>query len=200
MPRKRPERSRDEKVEEILAAAERRLRDQGHAGLSVAGIARDLGVAQNAVYWYFPSRDHLFVAALRRMVAGLVTAKPPHDEGLTVQVLWFVDRLQSLGELRGALSERARSSAVAAEFLAELHSRLRGMLVNALRPHLAEADLDVAADSFLATVEGCIVQRLDEQRRHRVLAYALDRIVSARKPDVRASSPVPSTPRQRDRV
>ena len=182
MPRTRQERSRDEKVEEIVTAAERRLRDQGYSGLSVAGIARDLGVAQNAVYWYFPSRDQLFVAALRRMVAGLVAAKPPREDGLTVQVLWFVDRLQSLHEVRAALSERSRSSPVAAEFLAELNGRLRGMLVNALRSHVAAADLDVAADSFLATVEGCVLQRLDDEKRHRVLAYALNCMLGSAAP------------------
>ena len=66
MPRTRSEVERDAKVAEILEAAVRRLAEGGYDALSVAGIARELGIAQNAVYWYFPSKDDLFAAMLTR--------------------------------------------------------------------------------------------------------------------------------------
>jgi len=182
MPRKRQGRTREEKVEEILEAAERRLRDQGFDGLSVAAIARELGVAQNAIYWYFPSRDHLFVATLRRMLQGIVAAKPPAATGLHNQVLWFVDELQSLHELRAALAERARTSPLAADFVAELNNGLRGMLANALSGRVPESELDLAVDTFVATVEGCVLQHLGVEERHRLLLYALDRLLGAPAP------------------
>ena len=178
MPRRRQEWSREEKVEEILATAERRLRERGFDGLSVAAIARQLGVAQNAVYWYFPSRDHLFVATLRRMLAGILAEKPPAATGLHSQVLWFVDELQSLHELRAALAERARTSPLAAEFVAELNGGLRRLLSHALRGRVPDADLDIAVEAFIATVEGCVLRQLDAAERRRVLVYALDRIVA----------------------
>ena len=177
MPRRRHERTREEKVDEILAAAERRLREQGFEGLSVAAIARELGLAQNAIYWYFPSRDALFVATLRRMLAAIVAEKPPAATGLHNQVLWFVDELQSLHELRAALAERARTSPQPAEFVAELNGGLRGMLSNALQGRVPDAELDVAVDTFIATVEGCVLQQLGRAERHRVLLYALDHIL-----------------------
>jgi TetR/AcrR family transcriptional regulator, cholesterol catabolism regulator len=179
MPPKRQGRSREEKVEEILAVAERRLRERGWDGLSVTAIARELGLAQNSIYWYFPSRDHLFVATLRRMLAGIVAEKPPAATGLANQVLWFVDELQSLHELRAALAERARISPLAAEFVAELNGGLRGMLANALGSRVPEAELAVAVDTFVATVEGCVLQQLDAAERRRVLMYALGRILGA---------------------
>jgi AcrR family transcriptional regulator len=179
MPCKRLGRSREAKVEEILVTAERRLREQGYEGLSVAAIARELGVAQNAIYWYFPSKDHLFVATLRRMLAGILAEKPPAATGLTNQVLWFVDELQSLHQLRAALAERARTSPLAAEFAAELNRGLRGMLSNALSSRLPEAELAIAVDTFVATVEGCVLQQLDAAERRLVLMYALDRILGA---------------------
>ena len=177
MPRKRAELSREDKVDEILTAAERRLRYEGFEGLSVAAIARQLGLAQNAIYWYFPSKDQLFVATLRRMLADIVAAKPPAATGLANQVLWFVDELQSLHELRAALAERARSSPLAADFVAELNNGLRGMLANALAGQIPEAELPLAVDTFVATVEGCVLQQLDREERHRILLYALDRML-----------------------
>ena len=76
MPRKRTELAREQKVEQILDIAERRLLDDGYNGLSIAAIARDLGLAQNAVRWYFSTRDHLLVATLRRILEQIAARKP----------------------------------------------------------------------------------------------------------------------------
>src|SRR5205814_9350531 len=98
-------------MSEILEVAERRLREGGYPALSVAAIARELGLAQNAVYWYFPSRDHLFVAALERILHRAVsTKKPPHDDDPTVMALWFVDRLGQFQPLLAAVHDRSRFS------------------------------------------------------------------------------------------
>jgi AcrR family transcriptional regulator len=182
VPRKRQELNREEKIEEILDVAEHRLREGGYEALSIAAIARDLGVAQNAVYWYFPSKDLLFVATLRRMLTTIIQAKPPATTGLTNQVLWFVEELQSLHELRAALAERARSSVVAAAFADELSRGLRGMLSNALSGALPDAELPLAVDTFIATVEGTVIKHLDAEERRRLLMYALDRILGQPQP------------------
>src|SRR2546423_3715156 len=102
MARTRTEIDRETKVEQIVSAAERQLREGGFAALSIAAIARELGIAQNAVYWYFPSRDHLFVAALERLLRGVLASKPPRQRSLERKVLWFVDRLSELEEVRAA--------------------------------------------------------------------------------------------------
>src|SRR5437660_1961965 len=120
MPRTRPAESRDEKMDEILAVAERRLREGGYPALSVAAIARELGVAQNAVYWYFPSKDELFVAALRRMLADIGARKPSGSVGEVKRILWFTDQFHVLSGLRPAMTERARASAVVRSFVEEL--------------------------------------------------------------------------------
>src|SRR3954467_14811008 len=112
VPRRRVEFERDEKTREILDAAAARLRAHGYDGLSVAALARDLGIANNAVYWYFPSKDELVVAAVEQMLADIVARKPPSSRGLEHQVLWFVDQLSELADLRAALAQRAGTSAV----------------------------------------------------------------------------------------
>src|SRR5258708_10070958 len=106
--------AKEAKQDEILDQAVRRLMQDGYAGLSVIGIARDLGVAANTIYWYFPSKDHLFVAAVRRLSLRIVQAKPPHPAGFAVQAVLFVDRLAELRPVRMAVHERARSSELVA--------------------------------------------------------------------------------------
>src|SRR4030088_2291460 len=112
MPKTRPATSRDEKMGAIVEAAERRLREGGYEALSVAAIARELDLAQNAIYWYFPSKDHLFVAALERMLREIAARKPSRAVGEVQRILWFTDQFQTLFDLRGAMRERSRGSEV----------------------------------------------------------------------------------------
>ena len=177
MPRTRPEAGRQEKAEEILDAAERRLLGGGYDGMSVAAIARDLAIAQNSIYWYFPSKDHLFVAVLRRLLPRLVAGKPPARHGLTKQVLWFVDRLEEFQPITVSVHERARVSPVVAEFDRELNEGIRHLLSNALRPRLDDADRALAVPAFLAMVEGVLLQGSPRNERNKMLAYALERIL-----------------------
>jgi AcrR family transcriptional regulator len=177
MPKTRQAVSRDEKVGEILAAASRRLREGGYDALSVAAIARELGLAQNAIYWYFPSKDHLFVAAMEQMLRDIMARKPSHDVGTAERILWFTDQFAELSSLRGAMAERARSSPVVAGFVEELDALLSRMISNALRAHVSEDELAVAVEAFRATAEGTFVKGLDKKERRRVLRFALERLM-----------------------
>jgi AcrR family transcriptional regulator len=191
MPRTRRNEPRDEKMGEILTAAERRLRDGGYEALSVAAIARELGIAQNAIYWYFPSKDELFVAALRRMLEDIAARKPAKRVAEVERVLWFVDQFQVLSDLRSAMRDRARSSEAVAEFVDELDALLSRMLANVLRGRVPDPELPVAVETFRATVEGTFVKGLDRRERRRVLGFALERLLGAG--DQRTTSPRRST-------
>lgn len=177
MAKTRTELDRDAKVDQILAVAEQRLRDGGYDGLSVAALARELGLAQNAIYWYFPSKDHLFVAVLRRMLEGIAARKPRGDADRRQRILWFSGQLEPLSRLRPALRERAQQSEVAAEFLDDLEALLSRMLTNALRGEgVGEEDLPIAVEAFQAAVEGAYVKGMSPARRRKVLGFLLDRL------------------------
>jgi AcrR family transcriptional regulator len=177
MARTRTNIDREAKEKEILDLAERRLREGGYEQLSVAALARELGLAQNALYWYFPSKDDLFVAVLRRMLADLAASKPRGDVGQRRRILWFTDQLEPLSRLRPALRERAQGSEVAAAFLEELEELLSRMLTNALRAEgVSEEDLPLAVEAFRAAVEGTYAKGMSQRRRRQVLEYVLDRL------------------------
>lgn len=179
MPRNRPELDREKKVAEILNAAERRLRRGGYEELSVASIARELGLAQNAIYWYFPSKDHLFVSALGQMLTKIMARKPSESVDVIERILWFSDQLPSIYAHRGAMYEQARTSEVVAQFVENLNSLLRHMLSNALTPYFSENDLPIAVDAFTATVEGAYLRDLKRADRRQLLKFALDRLIPA---------------------
>ena len=178
MPRTRIEMDREAKRAEILSVAERRLRDGGYEALSVAAIARELGVAQNAVYWYFPSKDHLFVAALERLIRSIAGGKP-RGRGLESKVLYFTDELAGLAEVRAAMYDRARSSEVVAEFVGNLNATWRRMLANALASRIPEDELDLAVDVLLSTIQGTLLQGLAPKERKQVIRFALSRLTES---------------------
>jgi AcrR family transcriptional regulator len=168
---------REAKVGEILDLAERRLREGGYEDLSVAALARDLGLAQNALYWYFPSKDDLFVAVLRRMLEDVAARKPRGDVGNRQRILWFTDQLEPLSLLRPALRERAQHAEPAADFMQELEALLSRMLSNALRGEgVPEEELPLAVEAFRAAVEGTYAKRMSKARRRKLLGYVLDRL------------------------
>jgi AcrR family transcriptional regulator len=178
MPQTRAKVSREQKEGEILELAKQRLRERGYEALSVAAIARELGVAQNAIYWYFPSKDHLFVAALRGMLAEIAGRKPNKDEADEIErILWFTDQFQELSTLRGAMADRARSAEVVADFVSELDELLSRMLSNTLSDRIPSDELSLAVDTFRATVEGTVVKGLNRRDRRRVLTFALQRLM-----------------------
>jgi TetR/AcrR family transcriptional regulator, cholesterol catabolism regulator len=179
VPKTRQAASREEKVSEILALAEQRLAEGGYEALSVAAIARELGLAQNAIYWYFPSKDHLFVAALEQMLREIVARKPKGKVGEVERILWFTDQFAALSDLRGAMNDRARSSQVVGDFVRELDALLSRMLSNVLRDQVPAEELDVAVETFRATVEGTFVKGLGKRARREVLTFTLERLMSA---------------------
>jgi AcrR family transcriptional regulator len=180
MARTRTELVREAKVAEILDVAVRRLRDGGYDALSIIGIARELGLAQNAVYWYFPSKDHLFVAALERMLRDVVARKPPRLGSLEDKVLWFVEQLEAMADVRAAMYERARVSGVVAAFVDDLQAVWRRMLTNVLSSRVAEDDVSVTVDALLATIHGALLQPHPPAERRRLIAFAVRRLVPER--------------------
>jgi AcrR family transcriptional regulator len=182
MPRTRPELKREDKMTEILDAAQRRLCDGGFEALSMIGIARDLGLAQNAIYWYFPSRAELFAAALRGILEGIAARKPRHSTNIVERVLWFTDEFAPLYNLRPAMQEQARESTAVAQFVRELDNLHERMLTNLFRERVPENELPLAIDSFRAAVVGAYAQALPRPRRRKLLAYTLEQQLETARP------------------
>lgn len=71
-----------EAVERILAAAGKAIDERG-ADLSIADVARTLGVTRQTVYRYFPSTDALLVEAAVHAASGFLDRLADHVRGLT---------------------------------------------------------------------------------------------------------------------
>ena len=72
----------EEAVARILAAANKAIDARG-ADLSIADVARTLGVTRQTVYRYFPSTDALLQAAAMASAAGFLDRMAAHLAGIT---------------------------------------------------------------------------------------------------------------------
>src|SRR5947208_3321874 len=140
MPKTRHEIDRSAKVTGLLDIAEGLFGERGYAGTTTAAIAEAAGVAQNAVYWYFPSKDHLFVADL-----GAVQGR-----SLVDQVIYAAERLEQTQDLGAAVADRARKSEIVAGFADRMQHGLRTALLDAVRREAPDVDAGLVADSILA--------------------------------------------------
>jgi AcrR family transcriptional regulator len=77
-----PPASDDEAVARIVGAAVA-LIDETHAGISIADVARSLGVIRQTVYRYFPNADALMEAAAVASVDEFLDRLEEHLRGLT---------------------------------------------------------------------------------------------------------------------
>jgi AcrR family transcriptional regulator len=178
VPKTRHELDRSAKVTALLDVAERLFNERGYGGTTTAALAEAAGVAQNAVYWYFPSKDDLFVAVLDRMLDRLVRdIAKVNRRPLVDQVLFTIDRLEQTQALGAALAERARKSDVAAAFRDRMGSTLRSTLTDAIAREAPNADQQLVADTILAIANG--THGMPKTARRRLVAFAVKALLPA---------------------
>jgi AcrR family transcriptional regulator len=163
---------RSEKLGEILDDAEARLLDGGYNAMSVAAIARDLGISQNTIYWYFPSKDELLAATARRLFERDIATKPS-TRGELAKILWTAEKMHELASLRTLINARGPHSATVENLGRELDSWIDTLLTSGLR-RLEHPEAHLAAVAFRATVEGTVVLGLTRIQRRKALTWALE--------------------------
>jgi AcrR family transcriptional regulator len=163
MPATRPHIDRELKRNEILDSAERLLVRDGYDATAMAEVARGAGIASNAVYWYFPSKDDLLAAVLNRrqehVLAKLAASEP---DALEEQVLAMLAQLDQVANLTATVHERAKHSSSVADMHERFHRAADGLLRNLFRDAgLDGEDATRAARAVMAVVEGVHLHDVD---------------------------------------
>jgi AcrR family transcriptional regulator len=182
MPATRPHIDRDVKKGEILDAAEKLLLRDGYDATTMAAIAREAGVANNAVYWYFPSKDDVLASVLeRRLTLVLANLADSPSAGFEEQVRSLLAELDEVAKLTAAVHERSKHSAAVSEMHRRFHREADRYLTTSFRDAgLNRADAGRAAAAIMAMVEGVHLHEPDRDsaaRDHLVL-WALGRMTA----------------------
>ncbi len=181
MPATRPHLDRHVKRKQILDAAEALLLRDGYDRTAMAEVARCAGVANNAVYWYFPGKDDLLAAVLqRRLRSALDSLAVEESSTPDEQVVAMLSQLDQVAKLTAAVHERARHSVAVADVHEAFHAAADELLRNLFRA--AGLDVDAAgkaAMAMVALIEGIHLHEVDRDAvaRDELVLWMLDRLV-----------------------
>jgi AcrR family transcriptional regulator len=179
MPATRPHLDRDLKRKQIVDAAEKLFLRDGYEATAMAAVARRAGVANNAVYWYFTSKDDLLAAMLQRRQEQALTEMQPPTATLEELVLELLAQLDQVANLTATVHERAKHSTAVAEMHEAFHSTadqlLQGLFADA---GLGKDDAIQAAKAMMAMVEGIHLHETnrDTEARNALVRWTLHRL------------------------
>lgn len=90
------------KSETILRVAARKFEERGYAGTSLSDIATELGITNNAVYHYFPSKEAIAHNCVRlgqgRIEACIAKARELGDSGFAKLQVFIQEMLDTAAE------------------------------------------------------------------------------------------------------
>jgi AcrR family transcriptional regulator len=180
VPATRPHLDHEVKRKQILDAAEKLFLRSGYEATAMAAVARGAGVASNAVYWYFPSKDDLLAAVLaRRQQRALAALSALPTATVDEQLLAMLARLDEVASLTAAVHERARHSTAVAAIHEAFHRAADQLLQDAFRDAgLGDDDAPRAAKAIMALIEGIHLHEpnRDTAARNDLVLWALHRI------------------------
>ncbi len=179
----------EEAVARILAAANQAIDAHG-ADLSIADVARTLGVTRQTVYRYFPSTDALLQAAAMAAASGFLDRIAVHlagitdpgeavTEGIAAAVEWLPHD-KHMGLLLGPERAGAFSADITSDVaLAFAGSMLRRFDVDWAALGFGDHDVDELAEHLLRIIQSFVVDPGRPPRRGEDLRRYLRRWVGA---------------------
>jgi AcrR family transcriptional regulator len=166
---------RDDRRQQILAAARRCFLRNGFDGTSMQDLFAEAELSSGAVYGYFASKNDVIVAIAEEnlqdvvtMIRTVATRQPDRSIGATIAGIFEIVRTKHIQDGLGGLAvlvwaEALRNREVG-DKLAELLTQLRADLTKAVRQHQRAGDItsDVKADAIagllVSTIPGYILQ------------------------------------------
>jgi AcrR family transcriptional regulator len=148
----------------------------------MAAIARRAGVANAAVYWYFPSKDDVLAAVLQRRLERAASAPSLTTGSLDRRVIAMLGQLDEVANLTATVHERANHSAAVAEVHRSFHAAIEHALQTEFRTAgLTAGDARRGAAALMAVVEGVHLheRQRDPAARNELVLWTLHRLIAA---------------------
>jgi AcrR family transcriptional regulator len=175
---------REERLDSVVAAARHRFETLGYKGTSIGDVARDVGVNTGSIHWYFPSKDDLFAAVLRRIAeesrasvdADLASGVAPMDA--LVRFLTSAERYRGI---HVDAHDRVAESSAVSDVHDELHQWLDELLLAIVQPRLGPSrDVGLIADTAHVVFEGLLGSTMRRDRPfEEIVQFLVDMLVAA---------------------
>jgi AcrR family transcriptional regulator len=159
VPRNRRPQDREEKREEIVAAAATLFTEVGYDDASMVKVAGTAGVTTNTIYWYFADKDALLVAVLDHVLAqALAEVADQAHRPWVDQVLWAIEQLEQYSRLVTVVHARAATSESIDAWHANFHELVDSIMIDGFRQAgVADGDLRSMTHLSVFVVEGLLM-------------------------------------------
>ncbi|MGH3377949.1 MAG: TetR/AcrR family transcriptional regulator [Actinoallomurus sp.] len=183
MPTNRRPVPKEQKREELLAAAAVLFVRDGYDATSMSKLAAHAGVTANTLYWYFRDKDELLVAVADRYLEGLLGHHAAvADRPLAEQLRWLVKSLRPVKHLVATVHNRVAVSEAVATWHTGFHRSVEDLFERQL-PGPVAADrraAEVAAATF--ALEGALTHDLDDTTTGQLCEIVSERLYHAVDP------------------
>ncbi|GAB2649623.1 helix-turn-helix domain-containing protein [Saccharopolyspora gloriosae] len=177
MPRNRRPVPKEQRRDELVAAAAELFVLDGYEATSMSRLAKQAEVTPNTLYWYFRDKDELLVAVAERYLRALLHEHASlADRPLAEQFLWLVERLRPVRHLVSTVHSRVAVSDAVRSWHDSFHRTFEEIFERRLTsPFAAEHRAgEVAAATF--ALEGAITHDLDDTTTRRLCEITADRL------------------------
>lgn len=191
MPANRRPVPKEQRRDELLAAAAQLFVQDGYEAASMSRIAKLAGVTANTLYWYFDDKDQLLVAVADAYLQALLHEhRSAGERPLADQLLWLVERLRPVKHLVATVHDRQATSEVIGTWHRSFHAAFEAVFEAQLpgAEHADGRDAEIAAATF--ALEGAITHPLDDATTRALCHLIADRLQHAANAG-RATSPQP---------
>lgn len=163
MSRKLTQRGRDRRLQ-LMAEATRLFSEQGYHPTSVADIVASLGVGKGVFYWYFPSKEELFVEILRgahqdlrrRQQAAIGDEPDPVrriELGIRATMQWFHEHRSSFNLFQFAATEERFAPMLRRNEEVAIADAVRHIKEGIVEGRIADQDPEVLAHAVVGVTE-----------------------------------------------
>lgn len=127
------------KSEKILDALQQLLEEKSIQHISVSEIASKAGIGKGSIYYYFPSKDAIVDALIRRSYEKpLQTAKALAEQTTVSPFTRMAMLFQACRNSSAAFLKQNHGSSASAQDLAFLHQKYLNYLISELKPALTK--------------------------------------------------------------
>lgn len=173
----------------ILDAAARLVGERGYAGVTMAEIGREVGIAASAIYWHYPAKQQLLVALFDDCLDRLLReqAQAVEEFGNTHAALLRMTELQVdfvLNEHSFAKVYYQQANHLPAEEQVRLRAKQRAYVevwvsaLTELRADLSQQQVEDLVHATIGAIQSALVHRsrLSAELRRDLLIAAASRI------------------------
>lgn len=172
MARNKRVQDREEKQQEIIAAARLLFLTEGYDETSISRIAIEAQVAPNTIYWYFKNKDELLVSILNaELTKHLNEYMLQSSQDLSERLIWVVDQLQLVDRLVSTVHARLKFSPELKEWHDRFHLIVEALLGLELQKIGVPADqIEPRVKIAIFTIEGLLAHQLPESEKREICA------------------------------